>query len=150
MTQTAQTVFVAEITRAINAAGTLVTDLACSALGWTTRPTDTPANYSIPPTLAEYGSLQRELFSGDRPFGAVKSSYGSVSLDNTGRLYDAWRRDGFKGRSFVLRMGPLGGAYPADFDTVLVCTCNSVAVSDKEATLALSDASELLQKSVHR
>ena len=143
-----QTVFVAEITRAIDAAGTLVTDLACSAVGWTTRPTDMPSNHPIPPTLAEYGSFQREMFSGDRPFGAVKASYGSISLDNTSRLYDNWRKDGFKGRPFVLRMGPLGGAYPADFETVLICSCNSLAVSEKEATLNLSDPGEILQKSV--
>ena len=143
-----QTVLVAEITRAIDAAGTLKTELACTAVGWATRPTDTPPNYPIPPTLGDVGTLQRELFNGDQPFGAVKASYGSVSLDNTGRLYDGWRRDSFKGRPFVLRMGPLGGAYPADFETVLICSCDTPSVTDTEATLTLTDQSELLQKTV--
>ena len=142
-----QIIFVAEITMAVDAAGTLETHLACSGEGFATRPTDTPANVAVPPTLIDPGSLRREMFSGDRVFGAVRPAFGEVVLYNSDGRYDAWEHHGFDGRDFVLRWGPVGGAYPADFTTVVICTVEGITLTEAEARLRLRDNTQLLDKS---
>ena len=141
-----QFVFVAEVTMAIDALGTLQTHLCCSGEGFATLPTDTPAHVAVPPTLLDPGSLRREMFSGDRVFGAVRPAFGEVVLYNGDGRYDAWEHHGFDGRPFVLRWGPLGGAYPADFTTVVICTVEGVTLTETEARLKLRDESVLLDK----
>lgn len=141
-----QMIFVAEITMAVDAAGTLETHLACSGEGFATRPTDTPANVAVPPTLIDPGSLRREMFSGDRVFGAVRPAFGEVVLYNSDGRYDAWEHHGFDGRDFVLRWGPVGGAYPADFTTVVICTVDGITLTEANASLRLRDSSQLLDK----
>lgn len=143
-----QWIFVAEINVAVDDIGTLQTHYACSGEGFATRPGDTPANTPIPPTLLDPGSLRREMFSGDRPFGAVRPAFGEVSMYNGDGRYDAWEHHGFDGRDFVLRWGPLGGAYPADFVTVFVCTVEGITLTETEARLRLRDQSQLLDKSL--
>ena len=104
-----QWIFVAEINVAVDDIGTLQTHYACSGEGFATRPGDTPANTPIPPTLLDPGSLRREMFSGDRPFGAVRPAFGEVSMYNGDGRYDAWEHHGFDGRDFVLRWGLWAG-----------------------------------------
>ena len=143
----AQWVFVAEITVAVDDVGTLQTHYACSGEGFATRPGDTPAHTVIPPTLLDPGSLRREMFSGDKPFGAVRPAFGEVSLYNGDGRYDGWEHYGFDGRDFVLRWGPLAGAYPADFVTVVICTVEGITLTETEARLKLRDNTQLLDKS---
>lgn len=141
-----QWIFVAEITVAVDDAGTLQTHYACSGEGFATRPGDTPAHTAIAPTLLDPGSLRREMFSGDKPFGAVRPAFGEVSLYNGDGRYDSWEHHGFDGRPFVLRWGPLGGAYPSDFHTVFVCTVEGITLTETEARLRLRDNTVLLDK----
>lgn len=141
-----QMVFVIEITMAVDAAGTLQTHLACSGEGFATRPTDTPANTAVPPTLIDPGSLRREMFSGDRVFGAVRPAFGEVVLYNGDGRYDSWEHHGFDGRDCVLRWGPVGGAYPADFAAVVICTVEGITLTETEARLRLRDNTVLLDK----
>lgn len=143
----AQWVFVAEITVAVDDVGTLQTHYACSGEGFATRPGDTPANTPIPPTLLDPGSLRREMFSGDKPFGAVRPAFGEVALYNGDGRYDGWEHHGFDGRDLVLRWGPLGGAYPADFHTIVICTVEGIMLTETEARLKLRDNTLLLDKS---
>lgn len=147
MTDRTQWVYVAEITVAIDDAGTLETHYVCSGEGFATRPTDTPPNTPIPPTLMDAGSLRREMFSGDRPFGIVRSAYGEVSLYNGNGQYDSWEHHGFDGRDFVLRWGPIDGAYPSDFHTIFVCTIEGITLTETDARLRLRDNTQLLDKS---
>lgn len=146
--QDTQWVFVAEITVAVDDVGTLQTHYACSGEGFATRPGDTPAHTVIPPTLLDPGSLRREMFSGDKPFGAVRPAFGEASLYNGDGRYDGWEHYGFDGRDFVLRWGPLAGAYPADFVTVVICTVEGITLTETEARLKLRDNTQLLDKSL--
>ena len=142
-------ILVAEITRAVDDQGTLQTEYVSSGRGFVTRPTDTPANTPVWPTLSNPGSLRREMFSGAKPFGRVQSSYGEVRLINLERRYDGWTRDGFDGRSYVLRRGPVGGAYPADFPVVLRCTfAGKPAITAREVVFKLRDNTVLLERSM--
>lgn len=147
---TTQYIFVAEITRAVDSAGTLQTHLACTGEGFVTRPTDTPANTPVPPTLMDPGSYRREMFAGNRAFGAVRPAFGNVELYNGDGTYDGWANDGFDGRDFVLRWGPIGGAYPAAFQTVLVATAEGITLTESSAVLRLRDKLTLLEKPIVR
>lgn len=143
-----QWIFVAEICVAVDDAGTLQKHYACSGEGFATRPGDQPANLAIAPTLLDPGSLRREMFSGDKPFGAVRPAFGEVVLYNGDGRYDAWEHYGFDGRDLVMRWGPLGGAFPGDFQTVFVCTVEGITLTETEAKLRLRDQSQLLDKSL--
>lgn len=143
-----QYIFVAEINFAVDDVGTVETHWACSGEGFATRPTDTPAHVAVPPTLLDPGSLRREMFSGDKVFGAVRPAFGEVVLFNGDGRYDAWEHHGFDGRPFVLRWGPLGGAYPADFETLVICTVEGITLTENEARLRLRDNTALLDKPV--
>lgn len=141
-----QWIFVAEICVAVDDAGTLQKHYACSSEGFATRPGDEPPDTPIAPTLLDPGSLRREMFSGDKPFGAVRPAFGEVVLYNGDGRYDAWEHHGFDGRDFVLRWGPCGGAYPAEFHTVLICTVEGITLTETEARLRLRDNTSLLDK----
>ncbi len=114
-------IIVAEITVAIDAAGTEQKFLF-SSVGWTTTPTDTPANTHVQPRLMQPANFRRELFSGNWTFGAVRAAFGECLLANADGGLDSMIRYGFDGRRFVLRAGEKDAAYPDDFTTLLVCT----------------------------
>jgi hypothetical protein len=112
---------VVEIEAAIDAAGTLQTFLF-STEGWTTTPTDTPANTWVQPRLQQAGNYRRDLFKGVRTFGPTQPAFGEGKLANPDGKLDAFARYGFDGRRYVVRTGEKGAAYPAEFTIVLVCT----------------------------
>lgn len=112
---------VVEIEAAIDTVGTLATFLFSSE-GWTTLPTDTPANTWVRPRLIQAANFRRELFSGNRVFGAVQAAYGECKLANLDGGLDDFVRYGFDGRRYTIRMGNKGAAYPAAFTTILVAT----------------------------
>ena len=146
--QEPQWIFVAEITMAVDSDGTLQKHYACTDVGFTTLPGDAPPHTAIPPTLTDPGTLRREMFGADRPFGGVKPALGVVVLDNTSKRYSGWGAHGFDGRPFVLRRGPLGGAFPADFPIVYACNAETGWHEGNEFRLTLTDATKLLDRSV--
>lgn len=112
---------VVEIQAAIDAAGTLKTFLF-STEGWTTLPSDSPANTHVQPRLLQAANYRRELFNGSRTFGAVTAAYGECKLANLDGALDAFARYGFDGRRFIVRLGEKGAPYPSAFTTVLTAT----------------------------
>lgn len=141
-------IFVAELTAAIDSAGTLQTFLVTSGGGFTTKPLDTPANIEVSPRLLDPGTYRRELFSGSRVFGAVTPSYGSITISNPDGALDGWANYGFSGRDFILRAGESGGAYPSSFTTVFKCTMSSLTLSDRDIQIGLTDRLSLLDRPV--
>ncbi|GGY68088.1 hypothetical protein [Pseudoduganella albidiflava] len=141
-------VFVAEITAAIDATGATKTFYVTNGDGFTTRPTDMPANTPVRPCLLNPGSYRREMFSGNRTFGAVRPAFGEAVLFNGDGVFDAWREYGFDGRAFTLRWGEQGAAYPADFTTVFVATMEGAVMDYTEVRLRLRDDLQLLEKPV--
>lgn len=125
-------IVVVEIQAAIDAAGTLQTFLFSSE-GWTTLPTDTPANTHVSPRLIQAANYKRDLFSGARTFGPVTAAYGECKLANLDGGLDTFARYGFGGRRYTVRMGEPGAAYPSEFTTVLTATMK-VALRDLTET----------------
>lgn len=143
-----QYIFVAEITMAVDDAGTTELHLACTGEGFATRPSDVPANVPVPPTLLDPGSLRRELFSGNRMFGAVRPAFGEIVLYNGDGRYDAWEPHGFDGRPVTVRWGRRGAAYPAGYTVCYVATMEGITLTETQARLRLRDGLALLDKPV--
>ena len=55
--------YVIEITAAIDDAGTTTTLLLTDGEGWTTKPTDTPANTHVMPRIKQAANYRRDLFA---------------------------------------------------------------------------------------
>lgn len=114
-------IVVVEVDAAIDAAGT-VQKFLFGEEGWTTRPTDTPANTWVMPRLIQAANYRRELFSGSRTFGPVRPAFGECKLANPDGQLDEFARYGFDGRAYTIRVGPRGADYPEGFITVLTAT----------------------------
>lgn len=141
-------VFVAEITAAVNDAGDTETFYATNSTGWSNAASGTPANEHIVPTLKNPGTFRREMFSGNRAFGAVRPSWGEVSLLNTDGRYDARKLNGFDGQPFSLYYGEHGAVFPDAFTLVFRCTVESAIVGLDLVRLRLRDRLVLLDKPV--
>lgn len=143
--------FVAEITVRVDAAGTQQTFLFATS-GFTTRPTDTPANTLAAARLADPGTLQRDLFSGARVSGGVRSGFGQLLLSNADGALDAWVGYGTGGGKVVLRWGPEQvpeAAYPAAYTTVYVAYIAGTPHADfRTLRFTLRDRSYLLDRPV--
>lgn len=136
---------VAEVTVAVDAAGTLQT-FYFGTQGFTTRPTDTPANTEVLALLVDGGSFSRELFSGARVSGGVRSSFGELVLNNSAGLLDGWIAYGTGNGRVVLRSGTAAAAYPAGYTTVYVARIRSLRADFASLRLVLRDRSYLFDK----
>lgn len=141
-----ETVYVIEITAAVDDAGTTTTLLATDGEGWTTRPTDTPANTHVWPRVKQAANFRRDLFTRGALGGEVESSFGEAVLLNGDGALDAWANYGFCGRKFILRAGPAKAAYPSGFTTVLTATMSSALFDWSDLRIRLRDRLEHLRK----
>lgn len=137
-------VYVAEI-HSVDASGAAHVLLAGSD-GWCTRPDDTPPDAVIEPRLRQPANYRRDLWGSSGLFGAVAINYGECVLDNADGGLDALAGHAFDGREFVLRVGPRGGAYPAQFAVVLRASTQAVECSLRTVTVRLRDALALLDR----
>lgn len=134
-----------EITMVIDAIGTEQTQYFATS-GFTTKPTDTPANTYFAPRIKSAGSLKRELFSGARVTGAVRPSFGEIVLFNGDGGLDAWMGYGISGGKVVVRMGPEDGAYPADYTTIYIARAQHLVADFKEIRIRIRDRLLLLEQ----
>lgn len=141
-------VFVAEMTAAIDDAGTLATFYATDGIGWVTAASDTPANTHVQPTLTNPGTYRRELFSGNRLYGAVRPAFGAATLSNLDGRYDAWKFHGFDGRRYTVYAGLEGAAFPSAWTVVFRATIQQCDVDFREVRFKLRDDLDLLDKSI--
>lgn len=101
--------------------GETVDCLFTDGLGFTTRPSDTPASTHCDRGLAA-GRFSREMFAGDRVTGGVRFGAGTIEVINTdGRLDAQWSRLSVDGRAFALywRATDDGAAFPGGFTLVV-------------------------------
>ena len=117
--------YVIEITAAIDDAGTTTTLLLTDGEGWTTKPTDTPANTHVMPRIKQAANYRRDLFTRGAIGGAVESAFGEAVFANADGALDDWAGYGFDGRKFVVRVGEAKAAYPSGFTTVLTATMSA-------------------------
>ena len=137
--------YVAEITVVTDGAGTTATSYFGTS-GFATKPTDTPADTYVAARLKSAGSLRRELFSGNRVFGAVRPAYGELVLINADGGLDTWINYGISGGKVTVRYGPEDGAYPADYATVYIAYAKSLHADFSEVRIKLRDRLYLMER----
>jgi hypothetical protein len=117
-----------------------------SGLGKMTRPSETPANAWYEPRLLQPIGFKRTMFSAARVTGGASVGAGLIVLNNTDQGLASLRDLGIDGRDVVVRIGPQGGAYPADYTTILTGTAEQVEVGATTATIRLRDRLEILKQ----
>jgi hypothetical protein len=137
----------AEITAAIDAAGTLST-FYVSDDGFTSAPTDTPADKSFTARIVELPTIALNAYSDGRTGGATKLGTGRIGLANVDGGLDSWANYSFDGRPFVARTGLKTAAYPAGFNVLLAGTMESVDVTSDRVTVELRDKQFVLDRSI--
>lgn len=140
-------IYVAEITAAIDASGTLATFYHATD-GFATTPADTPANTYVSARLKNPGNLRREMFSGNRVFGAVRAGFGEIVLINVDGGVDAYKDYGFDGQKIVLYAceSEAVPAYPSGFTKVFELRMRDVVVSLSDLRIRLRDRLDELDK----
>ncbi|HYE46213.1 MAG TPA: hypothetical protein VEA44_10625 [Caulobacter sp.] len=128
----------AEITAAVDGAGTLRTFYAADA-GFVTEPTDTPANTAFAASLTDPGSIAVTAFGDGRTGGATRLALGEMRLANVDGQYDGWLDFAFDGRPVVLRRGATAGAYPGSMQAVFTGTIEALTVTTKAVVVRLRD-----------
>jgi hypothetical protein len=141
-----KTIYLVEITAYDSSIpGTRVLRYA-SAPGLMTRPTETPANAHYDPRLLQPISFKRTMFSNARVTGGATVGAGEIVLDNVDQVLAGLRDFGIDGRDVVVRLGPVGGAYPGDFTVILTGTAEQAEVGAEVVTIRLRDRLELLDQ----
>lgn len=136
-----------ELVAAIDAAGTLKTLCVSDvAGGYTTKPTDTPANEFFASRVLNAGTLGVNAFSDGRTGGATKLEVGEIVLTNADGGIDDWINYSFDGRPVRIRVGKPGQAYPAAFVTILQGTVESIDATFDKITIRLRDKQFVFEK----
>lgn len=102
-------------------AGTTADVMFTDGIGWTTKPSDTPASTHVDRGLRA-GTFTREMFAGDRVTGGVRFGSGVIEIDNTdGRLDADWITYAVDGQAFSIywRATDDGAAFPSQFTLVV-------------------------------
>ncbi len=143
-------VVVAAVTMCTDALGALQTRYFCNGQGWMTGAGDTPANTFISPALSEAGSYRRAMFAGRALFGAMQSSFGTITLTNLDSALDAWVDYGFDGREISLYVGEEGAAFPSAFTRIVTTDMLRADVAPERVELTLRDPMHLLDRPIVR
>lgn len=116
-----------------------------TANGFTTAPSDTPANTYYEPKIDEQTNtfFNRNMYKQRATFGASDASFGEVVIDNIDGDLDDLKDHSFNGRQIVIKVGDTESAF-TDYVTVLTGTMSralftidniSIIVRDKTFTL---------------
>lgn len=118
--------------------------LCFATQGFTSKPTDDPANTHFAPAVIEAGNFSQYLINSLVTDGRSRIGVGVVTLANVGAL-DAMSEYGLDGREIVIRRGVIGQAYPPTWETLLTGTMEqaeftlsrvSVRIRDRQAEVA--------------
>lgn len=136
---TDQPLYLVEVEAGIDAAGTKKT-LRFGNRGYTTEPTDTPPNTTYLPNIAKdgTGSINRELFSGDRTYGSSRVGFGEILLVNTDGHLDDLLNFSFSNRPITVKTGDLEDPF-STLQTVLKATMSQVELSRTRVSIGIKD-----------
>jgi len=110
-----------------------------STKGFSSLPTDTPANTFFDERLKAPASITRNMFSQGRTFGPSQVGLGEVILANGDGALDYLSDYAFDGRVITQYRGEEGSAFPGGYTKQLVATMNQVVLNRNEVTITLRD-----------
>jgi hypothetical protein len=132
-------VYLAELTAYDLDTGLLRTLRYSTGLGYTTRPTDTPADTLYEPVLEQPVELTRAAFAPGTTEGQTRVGFGDLVLLNGDGALDPILRTVIDGRDVIVRRAPVGTLSLADFVTVFRGTCDRVEYDATRITVKLRD-----------
>lgn len=112
----------------------------CTGIGFTSLPTDSPANTFYEPRVEHPGLFRQDMFSPGATSGGSSGGYGEITLINTDGGLDAFIDYGFDGRRCVVKQGYQSQSL-AEFATVITGTVEQCETSWNRVTLRLKDRS---------
>lgn len=130
------TLYLAVLTAYDIGAGSTTT-LYYGTKGYTSGPSDTPANQYFKGRIERAPSLVRSAFRDGRTGGRTQTDFGTLVLTNVDGDLDDLIDYGFDGREIKVYRGEETGAFPADFEEVLVATMEQPEVDTSEVRIAL-------------
>jgi len=135
-------IYLVEVTAAIDSAGTEEV-FRFASKGFTTSPTDTPANTHYDARVVNPASISRNMFSNGTTSGASRVGYGSVELSNVDGALDYLLPYSFDGRSLIIKVGESDAAY-SSFTTILSGTMSQIEFTFAKATILVRDKLAIL------
>lgn len=124
--------------------------LRFASAGFTTRPTDTPANAFFEGRLQEQPRLSRTLFDRATTYGASRASAGKIRLLNTDGGLDSLVTDyAFDGRPFTVKVGQ-PGTRVSGWATVMSGLLDDVSADDGAMNLQVRDRLAFLGRPLAR
>jgi hypothetical protein len=118
--------------------------LLTSGLGFTLRPTDTPAHEVVAPHLLDAGYLRREMSNRGHLFGKTSASFGKATISNIDGSYDFLDDCGLDGREYEHLVGAASDVFPSGYDLVFRCLIDSAVVGQKTVEVNLVGFEKLL------
>lgn len=109
--------------------------LRYSCFGYTTKPTDTPANAYYEPRIKNPASLKLMLFGDGTTSGASQIGYGEVVLVNNDGMLDPLLNYGMDGRDIMIKQLTLAGTLLM----VLGCSMDQPTFSPSEIAVRVKD-----------
>ena len=100
--------------------------------GFTSTPSDIPANTFFDPRISRPASISRTMFAPGRTFGASRVGFGDLVLSNEDGALDFLEDYAFDGRSITQYRGDEGSAFPGGYTKVLVATMEQ-AIPDRRS-----------------
>lgn len=100
--------------------------------GFTTTPSQTPANTVFDPRIRNPVDISRNLFSAGKTTGKSTVGYGDLILENGDGALDALLTYGLDGQPYIVRCGPPTASYPSGFTTVATGTMQQAEAPDNK------------------
>lgn len=127
---------------------TTVTSFYYSDRGFTTTPSDTPANIYFDARLIEPLSFSRSMFVGTKLGGESVSSFGSISLNNADAGLDSLASDfAFEGREIEIKIGEVGASYSHHF-SIFKGNMRQIEYDDEILRIYLKDKQSTFEKAI--
>lgn len=117
--------------------GTSVETLRFSTYGYTTQPSDTPANVTFERGIAGITAFSRHLYGQGRTIGEASSDAGAFILANADGRFDFMKGYAFDGRPFRLLRLPRPNAPFSQVETVLTGTMTGIDTGESSNSIRI-------------
>lgn len=114
------------------------TTVRLSDVGFTTAPSDTPANALFEPRLTNPFNFEVNLFSGGQVLGGASASFGALQIANDDGGMDSLTDYYWDGRSIEIRVGTDQFDYD-EFETLYQGRVEEIQWNDRQITIQLRD-----------
>lgn len=110
-----------------------------SGRGFTSAPTDTPANTFFDPRLIQPVTIARHIYSAGATHGGTKLALGDLVLNNADGGLDGILDYGFDGRDLTVYEGADDSAFPGAFSAIFAGTMESAEWDHRRITIRVRD-----------